>query len=82
MKKMSKAEALKIPEVVEEINRHLWIESEKAGKNIGFDKAADDWMRKYLNDWLKHFKPEVKKVAKAAAAKKKTAKKRSAKSYG
>ena len=37
-------ELLKDRRVVEEINRHLWIESEKAGYDIGFDKAASDWL--------------------------------------
>ena len=35
---------LKNRKVVEEINRHLWIESEKAGYDIGFEKAAEDWL--------------------------------------
>ena len=29
-------------DVVDEINRHRWLESEKAGKDIGFDIAATD----------------------------------------
>ena len=36
----------------EEILRHKWIESEKAGKDIGFDKALQDWVRKHRNHWL------------------------------
>ena len=29
----------------EEILRHKWIESEKAGKDIGFERAMIDWKR-------------------------------------
>ena len=35
----------------EEILRHKWIESEKAGYDIGFDKAALDWIRKHRDKW-------------------------------
>ena len=34
-----------------EILRHKWIESEKAGKDIGFEKALLDWIMKYRSDW-------------------------------
>ncbi len=53
---------LEVKEVVEEINRHLWLESEKAGYDIGYEKAAEDWLSKYALDWIKHHAPEkVKK---------------------
>ncbi len=48
-------------EVVEEINRHLWLESEKAGHDIGFEKAAEDWLAKYAIDWIKQHMPEALK---------------------
>ena len=35
----------------EEILRHKWIESEKAGYDIGFDKAFLDWALKYRSGW-------------------------------
>lgn len=35
----------------EEILRHKWIESEKAGYDIGFEKALLDWIVKYRSDW-------------------------------
>ena len=50
-------ELLKIPEVVEEIKRHLWIESEKAGYDIGFDKAAEDWMKRFAKAWVEYHMP-------------------------
>lgn len=35
----------------EEILRHKWIESEKAGRDIGFEKALLDWIVKYRSAW-------------------------------
>jgi len=35
----------------EEILRHKWLESEKAGKDIGFEKALLDWIRKHRDEW-------------------------------
>lgn len=35
----------------EEILRHKWIESEKAGKDIGFERALLDWIIKYRSSW-------------------------------
>lgn len=35
----------------EEILRHKWIESEKAGHDIGFERALLDWIVKYRSNW-------------------------------
>ena len=35
----------------EEILRHKWIESEKAGHDIGFERALLDWIVKYRSAW-------------------------------
>jgi hypothetical protein len=35
----------------EEILKHKWIESEKAGADIGFEKALTDWILKYRSSW-------------------------------
>lgn len=35
----------------EEILRHKWIESEKAGRDIGFDAALIDWVSKHRSSW-------------------------------
>lgn len=35
----------------EEILKHKWIESEKQGKDIGFEKALLDWIRKHREKW-------------------------------
>ena len=37
----------------EEILRHKWIESEKAGYDIGFEKALTDWIMKHRSKWRK-----------------------------
>ena len=34
-----------------EILRHKWIESEKAGADIGFEKALLDWIVKHRSSW-------------------------------
>lgn len=35
----------------EEILKHKWIESEKAGTDIGFEKALCDWILKHRSNW-------------------------------
>jgi hypothetical protein len=35
----------------EEILCHKWIESEKAGHDIGFERALVDWVLKYRPAW-------------------------------
>ena len=35
----------------EEILRHKWIESEKVGRDIGFERALLDWMLKHRSTW-------------------------------
>lgn len=35
----------------EEILRHKWLESEKAGKDIGFERALLDWIRNHRDKW-------------------------------
>ena len=38
--------------VIEEINRHKWLESEIAGYDIGFEAAAEDWLKKHAAVWV------------------------------
>ncbi len=38
----------------EEILRHKWIESEKAGRDIGFEQALTDWIIKHRSNWRKN----------------------------
>ena len=65
---------LKNKEVIEEINRHLWIESQKAGYSIGIERATDEWLTLYAEGWMKYHMPEkyksVKERKKKEAAKK------------
>lgn len=35
----------------EEILKHKWIESEKEGRDIGFERALLDWIRNHREDW-------------------------------
>ena len=35
----------------DEILRHKWIESEKVGHDIGFDKALMEWIIRYRKEW-------------------------------
>ncbi len=37
----------------EEILKHKWIESEKAGRDIGFERALTDWIVKHRAAWRK-----------------------------
>jgi hypothetical protein len=40
----------------EEILRHKWLESEKAGYDIGFERALFDWTIKHRSAWQEHRK--------------------------
>ena len=42
----------------EEILKHKWIESEKAGRDIGFERALTDWLIKHRSTWRKIRQPE------------------------
>ena len=37
----------------EEILRHKWIESEKLGYDIGFERALLDWIVRHRSNWRK-----------------------------
>jgi len=37
----------------EEVMKHKWYESEKAGRDIGFIQALIDWTIKYKTKWIK-----------------------------
>ena len=38
---------------LDEILRHKWLESEKAGRDIGFEQALTDWIVKHRSKWRK-----------------------------
>ncbi len=62
----------------EEILRHKWLESERLGYDIGFERALLDWIRKHREGWRAARRSQVQHVqqhqqmqqaqAKAAAA--------------
>ena len=42
----------------EEIFKHKWIESEKAGCDIGFERALTDWIVRHRTKWRKERTPK------------------------
>lgn len=44
----------------EEVLKHKWIESEKAGSDIGFEKALLDWIVKHRSSWRERRLREAK----------------------
>jgi hypothetical protein len=42
----------------EEIMKHKWFESEKAGCDIGFERALTGWIIKHRSRWLKRRQQE------------------------
>lgn len=46
----------------QEILRHKWIESEKAGYDIGFERALFDWTLKYRSVWSDNAAQEDRKA--------------------
>ena len=45
-------ELLKDKDILNEINRHKWLASEKAGSDIGFENAAREWINTYSKEYL------------------------------
>ena len=43
---------LRNKKVIEEINRHKWLESEIAGYDIGFQAATEDWLKRHAAAWV------------------------------
>ena len=41
---------------LEEVLKHKWIESEKAGRDVGFNFALVDWIRHHREDWRESIK--------------------------
>ncbi|MDO8580895.1 MAG: hypothetical protein Q7S13_05385 [Candidatus Omnitrophota bacterium] len=67
---------LKDKRVVEEIHRHLWIESERAGFDIGFEKATQDWLERFSKAWMEYHLPKQRRPSpqKGNSTSKKTSK--------
>lgn len=48
----------------EEILKHKWLESEKAGYDVGFEWALTDWIIKHRSKWRKWRMEQLKKQSK------------------
>ena len=68
-------------DAVEEINRHRWLESEKIGQDIGFEAAAEDWLKRFSAAWIQYHLPERKKEKLVQPKKSNVIKTRRARSY-
>ncbi len=44
----------RVQAILSEIARHKWLESEKAGRDIGGNQAARDWMLRYYEGWKRN----------------------------
>jgi hypothetical protein len=44
MTTINDAELLKDKDIMKEINRYKWLESEKSGADIGFERASREWI--------------------------------------
>ncbi len=62
-------ELLRDKRVVDEINKHLWIESQKAGFSIGMERATDEWLQLYAEGWMKYNMPDKYRELEAKKAK-------------
>jgi hypothetical protein len=66
MKTLKNEELLADPRVKDEIGRHRWIESEKAGKDIGFEKASAEWLNNYSEAWVKEYLTKTRVTGRSA----------------
>ena len=46
------SELLKDQDILNEINRYKWFESEKAVSDIGFERAAREWINTYSKQYF------------------------------
>lgn len=49
---ITNSELLKDKDVLNEINRYKWLESEKAGYDIGFERASKEWINTRSRQYL------------------------------
>ena len=45
-------ELLKDKDILNEINKYKWLESEKTGSDIGFERASKEWINTYSKQYL------------------------------
>jgi hypothetical protein len=53
----------------EEILKYKWLESEKVGYDIGFERALLDWIRKHRDKWRESRRAAVRQGAEQEARK-------------
>ena len=51
----------------EEILRHKWLESERLGYDIGFERALLDWIRKHRDGWRAARRAQLQSSPKTSA---------------
>ena len=49
----------------EEILKHKWIESQKAGRDVGFEWALVDWTIRHRAEWRKNKEKEIRQAIKS-----------------
>ena len=49
------SELLKDKDILNEINRYKWLESEKSGHDIGFERASREWINKCSKKYLTQY---------------------------
>ncbi len=49
---ITSSELLKDKDILSEINRYKWLESEKLGSDIGFERASREWINAYSKQYL------------------------------
>jgi hypothetical protein len=52
----------------EEILKHKWLESERLGYDIGFERALLDWIRKHRDAWRANRRAQLATAAAATTA--------------
>ncbi|MBI3602629.1 MAG: hypothetical protein HY209_07050 [Candidatus Omnitrophica bacterium] len=62
---------LRNKKVIAEINRHKWLESEIAGYDIGFEAAAESWLKNHAVAWVAYHMKNSSTTSAASASKKK-----------
>ncbi len=68
---------LRNKKVIDEINRHKWLESEIAGYDIGFEAATEDWLENHAAAWISyHLSPKKAVASTSKSSSKKSPKKR------
>ena len=52
----------------DEVEKYKWIESEKAGHDIGWERAIAEWLEKHFPDWERNQRDRVLNDALRATA--------------